>query len=181
MRRVPAQLNPAKTTYVHRGVDLRRHAPVPRGAFEVWAPEEDTADYYGRFQPLDHGAVPAVAPAAGAAARAASRRTVRSAATAGRRRRRVPDLVESRREGVADNLLAIDKAANNTSVVFALEWRGWRLLFAGDAEKRSWKTMKARSVLKPVHFLKVSHHGSHNGTPADEIFDAILPGHSRQS
>jgi hypothetical protein len=35
--------------------------------------------------------------------------------------------------------------------------------------------MNREGVLKPVHFLKVSHHGSHNGTPADGIFDAILP------
>jgi hypothetical protein len=35
--------------------------------------------------------------------------------------------------------------------------------------------MNREGVLKPVHFLKVSHHGSHNGTPEDEIFDAILP------
>jgi hypothetical protein len=26
-----------------------------------------------------------------------------------------------------------------------------------------------------VHFLKVAHHGSHNGTPDDDIFEAILP------
>ena len=32
-----------------------------------------------------------------------------------------------------------------------------------------------QGMLKPVHFLKVSHHGSHNGTPADDIFEAILP------
>ncbi|MGU3497628.1 hypothetical protein [Mycobacterium sp. C31M] len=74
-----------------------------------------------------------------------------------------------------DNLVTIDKAANNTSVVLALEWRGWRLLFAGDAEERSWKTMERESVPAAVHFLKVSHHGSHNGTPADAKFDAILP------
>src|SRR3712207_7480481 len=30
-------------------------------------------------------------------------------------------------------------------------------------------------VLEPVHFLKVAHHGSHNGTPDGEILDAILP------
>jgi hypothetical protein len=30
-------------------------------------------------------------------------------------------------------------------------------------------------LLKPVHFLKVSHHGSHNGTPTDSRFEAILP------
>jgi beta-lactamase superfamily II metal-dependent hydrolase len=59
--------------------------------------------------------------------------------------------------------------------VFALEWRGWRLLLAGDAEIRSWKTMAREGVLKPAHFLKVSHHGSHNGTPADDVFEAILP------
>ena len=35
--------------------------------------------------------------------------------------------------------------------------------------------MNREGVLKPVHFLKVSHHGSHNGTPEDEIFDAIMP------
>jgi hypothetical protein len=47
------------------------------------------------------------------------------------------DLVESRRRGFEDNLLAIDAANNNTSVVLLLEWRGWRLLFPGDAEVRS--------------------------------------------
>jgi beta-lactamase superfamily II metal-dependent hydrolase len=85
------------------------------------------------------------------------------------------NLVQARRRGIADNLLAIDQAANNTSIVFALEWRGWRLLFPGDAEVRSWKTMEREGVLKPVHFLKVAHHGSHNGTPTDDVFDTILP------
>jgi beta-lactamase superfamily II metal-dependent hydrolase len=84
-------------------------------------------------------------------------------------------LVGARRSGAIDNLFEIDKAANNTSIVFALEWRGWRLLFAGDAEIRSWKTMAREGVLKPVHLLKVSHHGSHNGTPTDDLFEAILP------
>jgi hypothetical protein len=30
-------------------------------------------------------------------------------------------------------------------------------------------------MLKPVHFPKVSHHGSHNGTPPPEILDKVLP------
>jgi len=85
------------------------------------------------------------------------------------------DLVEARRRGWGDNLLAIDQAANNTSVVFSLEWRGWRLLFAGDAELRSWKTMAKHGVLRPVHFLKIGHHGSENGTPPAEQLDRILP------
>jgi beta-lactamase superfamily II metal-dependent hydrolase len=128
-----------------------------------------------RFQSLDAGAVP-LAPAA-------------SGKPGARRPPPTPDplpppgvdvgaflgLVGARRSGAIDNLFEIDKAANNTSIVFALEWRGWRLLFAGDAEIRSWKTMAREGVLKPVHLLKVSHHGSHNGTPTDDLFEAILP------
>jgi beta-lactamase superfamily II metal-dependent hydrolase len=72
-------------------------------------------------------------------------------------------------------MLAIDRAANNTSVVFLLEWRGWRLLFTGDAEIRSWRTMDRHRQLRPVHFLKVGHHASHNGTPPDELLERILP------
>ena len=56
-----------------------------------------------------------------------------------------------------------------------LEWRGWRLLFAGDAEVRSLAARcTSTDLLRPVHFVKVSHHGSHNGT-YDELFDALLP------
>lgn len=173
-------LNPAKTTYVYRGADLKGSHPFREAALDVWAPEEDTADYYGLFRSLDAGAVPNIKIPTNASS---------PSIVPKRRTRRVPDptpppgvdagafvrLLEARRAGAVDNLLAIDRAANNTSVVFALEWRGWRLLFAGDAEIRSWRTMAREGVLKPVHFLKVAHHGSHNGTPSDDIFDAILP------
>ncbi len=160
------QLNQEKTTYLYRGVDLNGKHPFKEVAFEVWAPEEDTSAYYGRFQPVAAGAVPAegkipVMP--------------RPVPPPGVDVGAFLNLVEARRNGIADNLLAIDQAANNTSVVFLLTWRGWRLLFAGDAELRSWKTMQKNGVLKPVHFLKVAHHGSHNGTPAGELFDAVLP------
>lgn len=87
---------------------------------------------------------------------------------------------------------------NNTSVVLLLEWRGRRLLFTGDAEwegksvnegshNSCWDVMleidKEKGHLsKPLDFLKVSHHGSINGTPfVDEegaeqpILDKILP------
>ena len=59
-----------------------------------------------------------------------------------------------------------------------LEWRGWRLLFAGDAEKASWIMMekqKPKRPLRPVHFLKTAHHGSVNGTPDDSILEEVLP------
>ena len=164
------RLNPAKTKYVYRGMKTKGAHPFREAKLSLWAPEEDTSEYYGSFQPLDAGAVPRPA-AAGAAAPP----PVTPPPPAGVDVGAFLNLLESRRAGIADNLLAIDQAANNTSVVFALEWRGWRLLFPGDAEVRSWKTMAREGVLEPVHFLKVAHHGSHNGTPDDDLLDAILP------
>ena len=56
-----------------------------------------------------------------------------------------------------------------------VEWNGWRLLFTGDAEKRSWRQMDKLGFVSPVHFLKVSHHGSSTGMPPDAILDKLLP------
>jgi beta-lactamase superfamily II metal-dependent hydrolase len=158
-------LNPENTHYVHRGIKLTGMHGFRDVKFSIWAPEEDTSQYYGRFQPLGllesapRGAPPieALSPPAGVDLGA------------------FLDLVESRSLGIADNLLTIDAAANNTSIVFLMEWRGWKLLFAGDAEIRSWQEMHKNGMLSPVHFLKVSHHGSHNGTPDGDLFDAVLP------
>lgn len=171
-----------KTSYVHRSVGqpadgtpvfkLAGSHPFKEARFEIWAPEEDTADYYGKLQPLSLAEAPAGTGAAAAAA-VPPRPFPPPGVDAGA----FYNLVDARLRGVGDNILAIDKAANNTSVVFSLEWRGWRLLFPGDAEQKSWKTMNARGVLKPVHLLKVAHHGSENGTPRDDPFDAILPEH----
>ena len=58
--------------------------------------------------------------------------------------------------------------------------RAKELLFTGDAEQRSWKTMQREKVLKPVDFLKVGHHGSKNATPPVEILDLILPSDSNK-
>jgi len=74
-----------------------------------------------------------------------------------------------------------DSLKNNTSVVLLLEWGGKRLLFTGDAEwqgtgvegdrrNSTWDVMlnipEVKEVLlHPLDFLKVAHHGSHNGTP----------------
>jgi len=84
------------------------------------------------------------------------------------------DLQASRQRSTRTRILEIDAANNNTSVVLELEWRGWRLLFPGDAEIRSWKAMHAQQLLRPVHFVKVAHHGSHNGA-YDELFDEVMP------
>jgi len=156
--------------YVYRGFNLEGKHLFQDAHFEIWAPEEDTSVYYGRFHPMalgvrrDERAKPTL-----------TLPTPPSGVDAGA----FYNLVEIRRHGYVDNLLAIDAAANNTSVVFSLEWRGWRLLFTGDAEIRSWRTMykqhKLNPFLKPVHFLKVSHHGSCNGMPPAEMLDTILP------
>jgi hypothetical protein len=167
-----------KTSYVYRSVgqpangtplfELAGSHPFKEARFEIWGPEEDTSGYYGKLQPLAIADEPAVV---GVARVAKPRPSPPAGVDAGA----FYSLVDARLRGVGDNILAIDKAANNTSVVFLLEWRGWRLLFPGDAELKSWKTMDAQGVLKPVHLLKVAHHGSHNGTPEDDPFDAILP------
>jgi beta-lactamase superfamily II metal-dependent hydrolase len=158
----PAQ----KTFYVHRGIDLAGKHPFREARFEIWAPEEDTSDYYKALLPM------ALSNEEGAdSAASAITQDPPMGVDAGA----FFDLVEWRASGFSDNILAIDKAANNTSVVFALEWRGKRLLFPGDAELASWSKMQDHNVFKPVDFLKVSHHGSHNGTPDAGILDAFLP------
>jgi beta-lactamase superfamily II metal-dependent hydrolase len=77
-----------------------------------------------------------------------------------------------------------DDLKNNVSVVLLLEWRGKRLLFAGDAEwdgtgvhedqrNSSWDVMLNIQdvkdiLLQPMDLFKVAHHGSHNGSPFDQ-------------
>jgi hypothetical protein len=160
--------------YVHRGAQAPH--PFRTARFEVWAPEEDTSGYYGRFgdstdaddvagapEPadvpdvLDVPDVPDVEPPAGVDPRA------------------FRNLLERRSRNELSAVLAIDRARNNTSVVFLLEWRGRRLLFAGDAELRSWRHIDAQGLLAPVDLIKVSHHGSHNGTPPLALLDRLLP------
>lgn len=80
------------------------------------------------------------------------------------------------RTGAIEGIRALDKAENNTSLVLLIEFAGKRLLFPGDAELESW-TMMGRhfpAQLRDIDFLKVSHHGSHNGTPVDQL-DTLLP------
>ena len=145
-----------KTRYVHRKTRLRAGVdhPFREAKFRILAPEADTSDYYGRMTPIPKET---------------------KKAPKGVDQKAFDRLLASWRRGLLSNLLAIDRAANNTSLVFELEWRGWRLLFAGDAELRSWRTMERENVLAPVHFRKVGHHGSHNATPPDSILERIFP------
>jgi beta-lactamase superfamily II metal-dependent hydrolase len=161
-----------ETTYVYEGCNIKGRHPFREVKFEIWAPQEDTSEYYGSFQPVALN----VAKGKG---KGKSPSLVNPLPPPGVDAGAFYGLVQSRRQGFTDNMLAIDKALNNSSVVFCLEWRGWRLLFPGDAEQRSWKTiwktMRGGEALKPVHFLKVAHHGSHNGMPIPEMLDELLP------
>jgi len=167
---------PERTHYVHRSVgaagngtppfELTGTHPFRRAELEIWAPEEDSSEYYGRFRPMALGVAPGAAvTAAGAPV------TPPAGVDAGA----FYNLISMREGGYVENLLAIDRAANDSGIVFCLKWRGWTLLFPGDAELRSWKEMNKKGVLSPIHFLKVGHHGSHNGTPNAELLTKLFP------
>jgi len=165
-----------KTYYVHRQFDTKNKHPFKHAVFDIWAPEEDTADYYGRFKPMSFGLNTAPAASGGNAVSTTSTRDNGTPTPpAGVDTSAFYNLTALRDGGLRANALTIDKAKNNTSVVFTLTWRNHVLLFSGDAESRSWRTMYREKALKPVDFIKVSHHGSHNGTPDGEILDEILP------
>lgn len=168
------------THYVHRPRpnhpedSLADKHPFQELSLTIWAPEEDTADYFPKLQPValnvtpgetegDEPALTTVIPPSGVDAGA------------------FYDLTSMRKRTSLDNLLAIDKAKNNSSLVILLEWRGWKLLFPADAEKKSWRMMDHHNQLDEVHFLKVSHHGSHTGIPPAEMLDKILPGESQRA
>jgi hypothetical protein len=159
---------PDQTHYVDRETDLDGAHPFTEAVVSLLAPEEDTSSYYGLSGPT----LTAAGDVAGTAA-AREEAPGLSVPPVGVEPGAFFDLQASRRQSTRRQIMEIDKANNNTSVVLELEWRGWRLLFAGDAELTSWKTMHANG-LRPVHFVKIAHHGSHNGT-YDELFDELMP------
>ncbi|TIM05506.1 hypothetical protein [Mesorhizobium sp.] len=160
-------LDGVKPLYVHRTADVEAHHPFRRTKVRILAPEEDTSIYYGALPPRTLGAV---FDGAAPMSLDGGVLTPPAGVSAGH----FFDLIDFRSTGMTANLRTIDKAANNSSVAVELEWNGWRLLFPGDAEEKSWEMMDRTSELKPVHFLKISHHGSKNGSPQHQI-DKVLP------
>ncbi len=83
--------------------------------------------------------------------------------------------IRSLRDAMSDELLLLDKltgSINNTSLVLLFEVAGVRLLFPGDAQWGSWDEWMRSSTLTRdggLDFLKLSHHGSHNGTPQTAV------------
>ncbi|PVX27243.1 MAG: hypothetical protein CW716_03305 [Candidatus Bathyarchaeum sp.] len=163
-------LAPDTTRYVYRGYDEENSHPFTEAKIEFWAPEQDTSTYYDmlHIMPMGLGVTEE------------NKKTGQQCTLT----RVIPppgvysgafyNLVKMR-GCYLENLLAIDKAKNNTSVVFCLEWRGIRLLFTGDAEKASWKMIDKKVKLEPVHFLKVSHHASKTGLPDIDILNKFYP------
>ncbi len=162
-----------RTHYVDRTTRLRGKHPFTEAKLRILAPEEDTSHYYGRSA---GGPSLTAAPASGAGVEATPVTPSEGlvAPPVGVDPGAFFDLLTSRRRSTRTRIMEIDAANNNTSVVVEIEWRGWRLLFPGDAEIRSWQTMFDQDVLRPVHFVKVAHHGSHNGT-YEQLFDRLMP------
>jgi len=91
-------------------------------------------------------------------------------------------LLASFREEPLDTLTAaslLDRAVNNTSVMFLLQVGDALLLFPGDAQWGAWRPLlddsDVRSLLTRTTLYKISHHGSHNGTPV-EVAREVLGG-----
>ncbi|MEV6268216.1 hypothetical protein AB0L64_13645 [Kribbella sp. NPDC051936] len=159
----------SQTHYVDRTTKLSGKHPFEEAHLRILAPEEDTSSYYG---PVLRGSSLAAAAMNGAPTTPAVEEL--PSPPPGVDPGGYFDLVRARRDGIRQNIREIDKANNNTSVVLEIEWSGWRLLFPGDAELKSWQLMHDLGVLRPVHFVKVAHHGSHNGT-LDAHIDDVLP------
>lgn len=163
------QLAPAsRTHYIDRTTKLHGKHPFTETSIRVLAPEEDTSQYYERRT------TPSLRVGDGATAAPGDESFDPIVPPVGVDAGAFLDLVRARQHHGRRAILEIDKAANNTSIVLELTWRGWTLLFTGDAEERSWQTMADAELLDPVHLIKVSHHGSINGTERG-VFDTILP------
>lgn len=166
------QLHP-QPHYVHRESDLDGCHPFTEAKLRILAPEEDTSDYYGFTAGADVAAPGS--RTSGGAARPTPPRGVDAGA--------FYELIDRMDLGLGEAALMIDQAQNNTSLIVELTWRHRRLLFTGDAELKSWQKMRENSAnpdlqdakLCPVDLLKVSHHGSENGTPPADILDLVLP------
>ena len=165
----------AKTKYLHRGQSLSTPELGAGVSFKVLAPEEDASTYYGSDG--DHLWLDAAARL-GAQAR---RRTRRQYRTPRAPEQMAADEFAQLRDEIGEldlaDLLAIDKAANNPSLVIKMTVNGKTLLFPGDAEGESWAQMRSRNLLGPVDLLKLAHHGSINGMPfegAASVIDKLL-------
>jgi beta-lactamase superfamily II metal-dependent hydrolase len=86
--------------------------------------------------------------------------------------------IQSLRFGEAEKLaVALDKAVNGTSLMLMFVIGSLHLLFPGDAQWGTWKSVLddpvRRQLLRKTHFYKVGHHGSHNATPVEFVEEVL--------
>jgi beta-lactamase superfamily II metal-dependent hydrolase len=93
-----------------------------------------------------------------------------------------PALLDALGTEPVDKLAAafrLENAINNTSVFFLLQLGEALLLFPGDAQWGAWRPLlddaDIRELLSRTTVYKVSHHGSHNGTPTTFGRELLAP------
>ncbi len=179
----------AKVHYLARNRNATDVSPFARAQVRILAPEADVSEYYAGRRV--HSLAAAAAVLSGSPLDGDERWAFAGVDTVPAPENLLPsdwiDLRERIRGGGVAVARFIDRAQNNTSLCFLLEIGGKRLLFPGDAEIESWETMarNCRKQMRPVDFLKVSHHGSCNGTPvgvrfpggdgSTTVLDRLLP------
>ena len=167
-----------RTRYVSRGraAGVSQHGLGTAVKIEVLAPESNASVYYAKLPAHAFGLGERLAHAA---------RTMRVPPRRHPVLKRPPhmaaDEFDRLRDEIAEidmsSVFAIDKAANNTSLVLRVTVDGKTLLFAGDAEEESWAQMTKRKLIGPVDFIKIAHHGSINGMPfsgTGSVLEALL-------
>lgn len=75
--------------------------------------------------------------------------------------------------------VSLDKAVNGTSLMMMFQIGNAYLLFPGDAQYGTWQSAlkddEWRELLTRTKFYKVGHHGSHNATPKEFVYDILQP------
>ena len=74
----------------------------------------------------------------------------------------------------------LENAVNGTSLMIVFEMGKACLFFPGDAQNGTWqaalKDPEWRELMKKTNFYKIGHHGSHNATPKEFVFELLQKG-----
>jgi beta-lactamase superfamily II metal-dependent hydrolase len=92
----------------------------------------------------------------------------------------IRDLDQLNDDGLLAAASLLEQAVNNTSLFFVLQVGEVRLLFPGDAQQGAWDHVlsdaEKTALVSNVAFYKISHHGSHNGTPRRYVEEVLKDG-----
>jgi beta-lactamase superfamily II metal-dependent hydrolase len=87
-------------------------------------------------------------------------------------------IIESIDDGAGLNVaVKLEAAVNGTSLMMMFEMGKAYMLFPGDAQNGTWKQAlkdtEWRELMAKTNFYKIGHHGSHNATPKEFVFDVL--------